>query len=423
MNKFIQNLFLLLLPFHPFWAWLCFSLTNKSIYLFASAGLLPIALYLVISVNKKLPLYLILFIIFTCYHLGSIVINNTFPPDSNKIYFILSQPHLLACIFFIIIENTVFDKQFINTMNKLILLTVGLSLIVSLIQIKLPNFFFNAAFDTESGYTTGNRCSSIYSWTNLNSLGISFPILISILVSVYEKKKPTLSFIIVSAIVVSFLSKARYVMLSGILVLSQLFFNTKISALRKATYVVIFLGSIYFINIAASSFGYDINDVIENRILEKDNDMGSAKARIRSYEVFMIVFPEHPWFGVGPETKKEVLDLLNGEMTIIHVGYLSYLYFYGVVGCLILFLAIFFLLKYAWIVGKRDNFWGSFYGLIAFCIANTTFVYFNFSEMGIIISLIYLRYFNYRASLKLLKRLIHRQEILSKETQLIHAIH
>jgi hypothetical protein len=308
-------------------------------------------------------------------------------------------------------------------MNKLILLTVGLSLIVSLIQIKLPNFFFNAALDPELGYTTGNRCSSIYSWTNLNSLGISFPILISILVSVYEKKKSTLSFVILSAIVVPFLSKARYVMISGIVVLSQLFFNTKISAIRKATYVVIFLGSIYFINIAASSFGYDINDVIENRILEKDNDMGSAKARIRSYEVFMIVFPEHPWFGVGPETKKEVLDLLDGEMSIIHVGYLSYLYFYGVVGCLILFLAIFFLLKYAWTVGKRDNFWGSFYGLTAFCIANTTFVYFNFSEMGIIISLIYLRYFNYRASLKLLKKLIDRQEIQSKETQLIHAIH
>lgn len=418
MNKFIQNLFLVLLPFYPFWAWLCFSMTNKSIYLFASAALLPIAVYLVASANKKLPLYLIFFMIFTFYHLGSMFINNTFPTDTNKIYFLLSQPHLLACIFFIIIEHTVFDSQFINTMNKLILLIVGLSLVVSLIQIKLPNFFFNAALDPESGYTEGNRCASIYSWTNLNSLGISFPILISILVSIYEKEKPTLSFIILCGIVVSFLSKARYVMVSGIVALSQLFFNTKTSAIRKTSYVLIFLAGIYFIDFAAHNLGYDINEVINNRILEKDNDMGSAKARIRSYEVFMLVFPEHPWFGVGPETKQNVLDLLNGEMSIIHVGYLSYLYFYGVIGCLILFLAIFFLLRDAWKVGKRDNFWGSFYGLTAFCLANITFVYFNFSEMGIVISLIYLRYFNYKSSLKLLKDLINKQETHSEELKL-----
>jgi hypothetical protein len=46
-------------------------------------------------------------------------------------------------------------------------------------------------------------------------------------------------------------------------------------------------------------------------------------------------------------------------------------------------------------------FWGSFYGLLAFCVANTTFVYFNLSEMGIILAVIYLKYFNDKSSLKL----------------------
>jgi O-antigen ligase len=131
--------------------------------------------------------------------------------------------------------------------------------------------------------------------------------------------------------------------------------------------------------------------------------MASAKARITSYEAFLIKFPEHPLLGVGPKTRPDVIELLNGEAPLIHVGYLSYLYFYGVVGCLILFLAIFFLLRDAWIVGKRDNFWGSFYGLVSFCLANLTFVYFNFSEMGIVLSVIYLRYYNYKSSLPLVE--------------------
>lgn len=422
MNKFIQNLFLILLPFYPIWAWLCFSLTNKSIYLFADAVLLPLALYLIITVNKKLPLYLIFFIIFTGYHLASVIITNTFPPDTNKLYYILSQPHLLACAFFIIIEHTVFDNPFIEKLNRLILLIVALSLVVSIIQIKFPSFFFNRTLDPDSGYLDERRCASIYSWTNLNSLGISFPILISLLVSFYQKNKSTLSFIVLAGIIVSFLSKARYVMVSGIIVLSQLFFNTKISVIKKASFVVVLFVGIYFIDVAASSLGYNINDVIENRILEKDNDMGSAKARIRSYEVFMIVFPEHPWLGVGPETRKEALDLLNGEVTIIHVGYLSYLYFYGVVGFSILLLSIFFLLRDTWKVGKRDNFWGIFYGLVSFCLANITFVYFNFSEMGIVISIIYLRYFNYRSALKSLEKRIQTLTVQTKETQVKYII-
>jgi hypothetical protein len=423
MNKFIQNLFLILLPLYPIWAWLCFSLTNKSIYLFADAALLPIALYLIITVNKKLPFYLLFFIIFTGYHLASVIITNTFPPDTNKFYYILSQPHLLACVFFIVIEHTVFDNPFIEKLNRLIFLIVILSLVVSIIQIKFPSFFFNVALDLESGYRDERRCASIYSWTNLNSLGISFPILISILVSFYQKNKSTLSFIVIAGIIVSFLSKARYVMISGIVALSQLFFNAKISAIKKASFVLMLFVGIYFIVVTANNIGYNINDVIENRILEKDNDMGSAKARIRSYEVFKVVFPKNPWFGVGPETRKEALDLLDGEVTIIHVGYLSYLYFYGIVGFSILLSSIFFLFRDAWKVGKRDNFWGIFYGLISFCLANITFVYFNFSEMGIVISIIYLRYFKYRSALKSLEKRIKTLTIQTNETQVKYIIY
>lgn len=395
MNKLVQNLFSFLFPFYPFWAWFSFSFLKKPIEFFVTILLLPIALYFIIYVNKKLPKYLLFFVLFTIYHICSVYINNTFPKDTNQIYFLLSEPNILACLFFIVIEYTVFEETFISKMNRNILIIVAISLVVSLIQIKVPSFFFNVNSDEELLYVGENRNFSIYSWTNLNSAGVTFPILISILVSVYDKRKSVLPIIILSGIVVSFLTRARYVMISAILVLSQMFFNRKRSVTKRASILVMFLVGIFFIGLTAMSLGVDIKEIVNTRILEKDSDMASAKARVLSYEVFTVIFPEHPWVGVGPETKKDVIDLLGGEAPLIHVGYLSYLYFYGVAGCLLLFLSMFFMLRDSWRVGRKHNFWGSFYAFVSFFLANATFVYFNFSEMGIILSVIYLRYYTH----------------------------
>lgn len=151
----------------------------------------------------------------------------------------------------------------------------------------------------------------------------------------------------------------------------------------------------------AKIYDYNIQKVIDDRILEKSTNMASANARLKSLEVFLIKFPEHPILGVGPATGKDVIQLLQGVAPIIHVGYLSYLYFYGLAGFLLLILSLFYLLKNAWIVGTKYVFWGSFYGLLAFCIANLTFVYFNLSEMGVLLAVIYVKYFNDKSLLKL----------------------
>src|ERR1035437_4479272 len=293
MNKLIQNLFILLFPFYPLWAWVCYFFTKKPIDFFVDILLLPIAFYLVVCVNKKLPKYLLFFIIFTIYHLCSVFINNTFPIGTNKVYSLLSDPNILACLFFIIIEYSVFKDKFISRMNKHILLIVIISLVVSLIQIKNPAFFFNVSANVELTYIGENRNFSIYSWSSLNSAGISFPILISILVSVYDTRKSIFPLVILSGIVVSFLTRARYVMISAIVVFSQLFFNKKRSLIKRISFFFLIVSGIFLIGFVAEQSGFNINEVINNRILEKDSDMASAKARITSYEAFLIKFPEH----------------------------------------------------------------------------------------------------------------------------------
>jgi hypothetical protein len=322
-------------------------------------------------------------------------------PDTTTIKFLLSNRNILACLLFFVAENTHFDERFIRVMNSSLLFIIVISLFVSLIQLKNPTFFI-APYITENlsneTFLTENRVYSIYSWVNLNTLGISFPIFIGILLSFYNHKKIASSFVTISGIIVSFLTKARYVMLSMLIIFSQYFFSSRISLGKKASILILFFGSIIISLSVAKAMGYNIQQVIDDRILEKNTKMGSASTRILSYYVFLKVFPEHPLFGVGPETRPEVVRLLGGRAPIIHVGFLSYLYFYGLAGCSLLFLSIFFMLKRAWTIGYKNEFMAGFYGLIAFCFANTTMVYFNFSEMGIVLVIIYLRYFSEKSS-------------------------
>ncbi|HKK41825.1 MAG TPA: O-antigen ligase family protein, partial [Bacteroidales bacterium] len=247
------------------------------------------------------------------------------------------------------------------------------------------------------------RIFSIYSWVNLNTLGISFPILIAILLSYVSTKNISTAILFLSGIIVSFLSKARYVMLSVIIVFSQLLFIAKIKMGKKVSFFFIFIVTILISILVANVMGYDIQEVINDRILEKSTNMGSASSRILSFYVFLQVFPEHPLLGVGPHTGVEVVRLLAGRAPIIHVGFLSYLYFYGIFGCSMLFLSLFYMLKKAWSIGSKYQFWAGFFGLLAFCFANTTMVYFNFSEMGIIMIFIYFRYFSQTGSMELVE--------------------
>jgi hypothetical protein len=300
------------------------------------------------------------------------------------------------------VENTEFDDGFISTMTKFIFLTIIVSLVASIIQIKFVTFFVSPDITQNPAtltYIEQHRNFSIFSWININSLGVTFPIMISILLSFSDKNKKTFPFVILSGIIVSFLTKARYVMISTVIVISQLFFGKKLELKRKIYILILILVLFTVLMVLANAYNYDIQQVISNRILEKGTGMRSAGARVASYYVFLEVFPAHPLFGVGPQTGHNVLQMLKGITTSIHVGYLSYLYYYGIFGFSLVLGALFFLLRNSWIVGKKYLYWGSFYGLLSFCFANTTFTYFNFNEVGIILAVLYIKYYHDKSKL------------------------
>jgi len=399
MNKLIQNVFLVAYPFYPIWAWFALSYLHfpiDKIFIFA---LLPIVFYIIAKFRPRVPAYLIFFILFTIYHLSSVYYNELKPTNTNWFFFFFSDSNVLACVLFFVIENTDFEDDFIKKMSRNMLVIVGVSLVVSVIQTKTPTFFYNVEGDQNEfmTYSDDGRAPSIYSWLGFNSVGVTFPIMIAILLSVYDYRSKAFPFISLSGIIVAFLTRARYVMISTIIAFFQLFLSTMIPLKKKLMVIGFFVFGIFILVGAAQMSGFDIQKVIDDRILEKDTDMGSAKTRILSYNVFMIKFPEHPTFGVGPKTRDDVINLLGGEAIIIHIGYLSYLYYYGLFGASLMIIAILLLLREGWIIGRRDQFWGPFYGLLGFALANFTFVYFVFSEMGIVLAVIYLRYYNLKS--------------------------
>ncbi len=394
MNKLVQNLFSILFPFYPLLAWVLHFVINKPINFLLNLILLPLALYFLANTNKKLPKYLICFLLFTIYHIASSFFTNSIPADQNKVFFIFADIHVFACSLFIVIEHVSFEEKFMLKMTKNIFWIVVLSLIVSIIQIKDPSFFFNTAIDMSLYVGEGDtRNSSIYSWTVINSIGITFPILIAILLNFYQTGTRSFIIVLISGIVVSFLTKSRYVMISALIVFSQLIFTRGVSFFRAISLIFIFVLGLYMMVFVSGELGFDVQEVISNRIFEKENEMGSAKARVTSFEVFGKVFPKSPLFGVGPQTREDVVELMGNEAPIIHIGYLSYLYFYGIAGSFFLFITFFYLLYDLWLVGKKHGFWGSFYGILSFAAANLTFVYFNFSEMGVVLAVLYARYY------------------------------
>ena len=394
MNRFTQNVFQVIYPFYPLWGWLTVSFINFPPDKFLIFLLLPILVYNIWNRKIKVPVYLVFFILFTLFHLYSVFANDIIPDNTTPLLFFFSDFNVVACVLLLVVESTNFDENFISKMNRHILWIVVLSLLVSVIQIKKPEFFYNVPTEVEDLiFLEESRNASIYSWLGLNAVGINFPILIAILLNYYDFKSKQFPLIILCGIVVAFLTKARYIMISTILAFSQLLLVKTIPLKKKLSVVFFFVIGIFMIVLVTQMVGYDISKTIDDRILEKESDMGSAKARVLSYEVFMIKYPENPFIGVGPKTRNDVLELLDGHAPVIHVGYLAYLYYYGFFGAMLLFLALFFLIRDSWIVGKKHEFWGSFYGLLGFAFANATFIEFSFNSMGIVLAVIYVRYY------------------------------
>ena len=104
--------------------------------------------------------------------------------------------------------------------------------------------------------------------------------------------------------------------------------------------------------------------------------------------------------GFGGESKDyELVRELAGRSSQIHIGYLSLLYYYGLVGGFLYLTFIVLITRKLYRDAKTTYYWGPFFGFLGLVLANFTLVSLSFFNAGLILCLffnqVYLNRHNY----------------------------
>lgn len=353
--------------------------------------------FIIIKEKIRLPkglLYLLFFIIFIFY--WSFFTGKIF---SRGILPILFDNSNLAIFFIVlIIYNTRFSDRFINKSIFILKITIIIAAITSIVQV-FNSEFLNAIWGTKSSTSLPSELyqfqrSSIFHFIDPNSLGLSFMPILSIVTGflLYKQKQIFILYLLFGGIS-ALLSNARYVMVSFILITLQILIFRGVSLIKIFKYVII--TSILLISLLTilNYIGYDFKEWYEKRLFAE----GSIKATTRYFAIknFLIYFPKYYLFGNG--------DIYNEEVVIasqaygsshMHIGYLSHLVAYGVLGCFFLYSFWFYLLKRIYITAKQTGYWGSFFAFMTFFWAFLSNSVSSIFYYGLIFALVLDKYFN-----------------------------
>ena len=372
-------------------------------------------IYLVYTCYKsdsgfKIPNYVLFYGVFMLYA----VLCNMFVSEELKadgaVKFLYSDSLIQTFIGFLVVENVSFPAKWIRWSLNVLGLTLIVAAGVSIIQVFEPLFFTKSDglvngmsygrlqeyYGNNPQEVTGNINRffdgyrfSIFSYIKSLSVGIDAMAIFSILIAVESRKWLQTVLFFVSAATVGFLSSARWIMLNVIVVASQKIWigqNKVVNALKYGLGGLVLIVSV----ITALSFsGMNLEKFVEERLLSD-----SAGTRLLAFEVFFKVFPHNPIFGTMGVDTEEVVRLLRGRSSQIHVGYLKLFYYYGLVGGLIFLTFLGLLLRRMWKIGKDSGYWGGFFAFLAYAVANLTLVDFSLFYYGLMLALIYSNHYS-----------------------------
>jgi len=408
LNKLLKYylIFWLILPFLGMFTFK--YLAMPPIYIQSAFTYLLVILIIFNSKNRKilLPKYLLAFLIFVIYHHISEYdaykyFNFTI---RNKTYlglqYFLRNDMLLSFLILFICENVKILKKDVPKIIKLAKYVFIISLIVMIIQATIDPQFLQGprTYFEEDANVSVQRLDSIYSWVMQGSLGLTIPFYLAFIFyinKVQAKTKLESFFYAAGGLILSFLSKYRSIMLSMILILGLTYRNIfrRFRTVKMIALMAIALLASYYM---LESFGVNVKKIYEDRIIEKDKDFyaKSASSRISAFKYFSILFPKNPIWGHGPYLDSEARRVIAGRSSQIHVGFLSLLYYYGIIGSLPYFLFLVLLLKRLNEQRSITNFHASFFAWISFISVNFTSVVLSFFEAGIAFIMIMNNYLN-----------------------------
>jgi hypothetical protein len=390
-------LFLLLSPVLSIISVVFLDLGNVTIYLRIFAVIFGI-IFFILKKGLKIPqmaYFILAFFIFQFIwniELGMIA-------EMGLIKMLLKSHPFAIFFIIIIIYNTSFKDKFIRKSIFIIKITVIIAAVVSILQV-FDIRFLNAeeyySLDKEiKSYDTGiytYRRASIFGFIDPNAIGLAFIPLFSVLIGyMLLKKEKNLWLYLFLGGIVAFLTNSRYVMVGFVIVIFQILATYKVRTTGFVRFTFIALISFFFIYQVLYFSGYSMQKWFNTRLFAEGSI--TETTRYKAIGNFLIFFPRTPLLGTG-EQSKEILEASNQVgSTQIHVGYLSHLVMYGIVGCFFLFGFWYLLVKKMHKTAKITNYWGSYYAFLTFLWSFATMSQSSIFYYGLIFALVFDKYY------------------------------
>jgi hypothetical protein len=396
MNPLVKVYFGLLLIF-PFLAFIISTYLNVVPYY--TLGMGAILLIIILAFTKKIivPAYIYPLILFCIYYSTWDFFNGRYEEFGIiKLVFKNYSLHTIAVL--LIIENAEINFRFLNTTLKIFKILALLTFIVSLIQfIFTPYFFAPKATINLDGNTGFFRNSSIWGYLGDLDIGLSFLPIMAIVINnslIKNKFKQSIFWLLISGLV-AFMNSSRWIMINFALLLLLPIYLIKGSKIKNIAFsIMVGIIAILFLNELLNMANINVNKFIENRIFSK-----SANTRLLAIDLFSKFFPSNPLIGSGVRVSNDLGNTLAGRSSQIHVGYLSQLYEFGIVGGIFLFSFWFSVAKKFYKSAKMSKQYGAFVGFLCFLFANLTLVEYSMFHIGIIFLFVFDRIYNIKYAL------------------------
>jgi hypothetical protein len=346
---------------------------------------------LLIKKQIKIPLYVLGLLALFLYYLAWGLYRH-FDQYGGFFEFLYKNPALFCFLIFLMIENSFFDQDFIKKIIVIFKCTIIIAFIVSIIQVFFIKFFliptrlYEDANVAQFGII---RFPSIFAYLDPNEIGFSFLPLSSIVMGyeMHHKGRPSFIFIVLSGII-AMMSSSRYIQIGFFLILAQVLVGKKISLRNSIIFVTVQIMIMACVIFVLNMMELDPMEYYYSRLTAK-----TYLSRVIGFRIFLNLFPQHPIFGTGEQVTDELSFALAGASPYIHVGYLSHLFEFGIIGSVLLFGVWGLIMFRAFRVGKKASFWGSVFGFLTFLFTNATLVEYSMFHYGLIFTLVFTKYY------------------------------
>jgi hypothetical protein len=393
----IKKYYLFSFAFIPLFQVLAQIYFHKNILnLFGFFGVLVIILSKVYGKEFKYPKYLLPYILLLIYYIIWAFVNgNAGKMDMDTILYFYRNRWLYSLVVLLIIENTEFDEQFIKLIVNVFKITILVSFIVTIYQLFINPFFLMPPELKEDFFSRTQyeiRLQSIFGYIAPNEVAYSLIPIISILIGYYLMQGKSLNPVwILMAGIVFFGTKTRFIYLNFFIILLQypLVNGLNIKKIIKVSLIGVI--SIVVLVFVLNSSGFNVGEFVQDRLLSE-----SASTRLLAVDMFKVFFPKNPFFGTGIHVGEDLARAIGNRSSQIHVGYLSHLYEYGIIGTFLLLYFLLSILRKFHETSSNTYYYGSLFAFATLFVTNLTTVNFSIYSYGLLFAFIFNKFINDR---------------------------